>query len=114
MYYSTGTNLTAGVPNTILTVPKGHHAKVTMLFLANVGGSTAGVAGYWDNQGTVIPFQGDTSVGAGTRLEFGGQYGYFLIMKDGDSLVITPDSGSTFTSLISFELYPHAGSNYII
>ena len=112
MYYSIGKNLTAGVANTLFVVPEGHHAKVSMLFIGNAGGSTAGVAAAWEETNATIPFQGDTSVGAGTSLQFGGEYGYFLILKDGEYITVTPDAGSTFTALVSFELYPHPASNF--
>ena len=112
MYYSIGKNLTAGVANTLFVVPEGYHAKVTMLFLANAGGSTAGVQAAWEETNGTIPFQGDTSVGAGTSLKFGGEYGHFLVLKDGEYITVTPAAGSTFTALVSFELYPHPVSNF--
>jgi hypothetical protein len=112
MYYSIGKNLTAGVANTLFVVPDGHHAKVSMLFIANAGGSTASVSGNWEETNETIPFQGSKSVGAGEQLQFGGEYGYFLILKDGEYLTITPAAGSTFTALVSFELYPHPASNF--
>lgn len=112
MYYSVGKNLTAGVANTLFVVPDGHHAKVTMLFIANAGGSTASVSASWVETSATITFQGDKSVGAGEVLQFGGEFGYFLIMKDGESLTVTPAAGSTFTALVSFDLYPHPASNY--
>jgi hypothetical protein len=112
MHYSIGKNLTAGVANTLFVVPEGYHAKVTMLFIANAGGSTAGVAAAWEETDATIPFQGDTSVGAGTNLQFGGPEGLFLILKDGEYITVTPDAGSTFTALVSFELYPHPASNF--
>lgn len=112
MYYSVGKNLTAGVANTLFVVPDGHHARVTMLFIANAGGLPANVSASWVETSATIPFQGSKSVGAGEVLQFGGEYGYFLIMKDGESLTVTPAAGSTFTALVSFELYPHPASNY--
>ena len=45
MEYSIGKNLTAGTANTLFTVPTGYHAKVTMLLIANVGGSSKTVSG---------------------------------------------------------------------
>jgi hypothetical protein len=112
MYYSIGKNLTAGTANTLFVVPTGHHAKVSMLFIANAGGSTAGVSALWAETDGDLPFQGAKSVGAGDVLQFGGEYGYFLILKDGESISVTPEAGSTFTALVSFELYPHPASNY--
>lgn len=109
--YSIGKNLTAGVANTIFTVPNGYHAYVTMVFIANAGGSTAGVSAAW-HDGSVITFQGTKSVNAGDNLQFGGDgEGLALVMTDGDYMTITPDAGSTFTAIVTFELYPHEPSN---
>ena len=112
MHYSIGKNLTAGVANSLFVVPEGYHAKVSMLFIANAGGSTSGVQAAWEETDATIPFQGNASVNAVTSLQFGGEYGYFLILKDGEYITVTPDAGSTFTALVSFELYPHPASNF--
>lgn len=108
--YSIGKNLTAGVANTMFTVPEGYHAYVTMLFIANAGGSTAGVSASW-HDGTTITFQGTKSVNGGDHIQFGGGEGIGLVMTDGDYLTVTPDAGSTFTAIVTFDLYPHASSN---
>lgn len=111
MKYSIGKNLTDGVSNTIFTVPGGYHAEVTMLFIANAGGSTKAVSAAW-HDGSTITFQGSKSVNAGDFLQFGGESGTFLIMTDGDYLTITPEAGSSFTAIVSFLLYPHQPSNF--
>lgn len=103
--YSVGKNLTAGSANTLFTVPVGYRAIVTLLFIANAGGSTSGVSSSWVN-GTTITFQGNKSVGAGDNLQFGGD-GKWIALREGDSITVTPDAGSTFTALISFELERH-------
>ena len=111
MKYSIGKNLTAGVSNTIFTVPTGYHAEVTMLFIANAGASTKSVSASW-HDGSVVTFQGSKSVNAGEFIQFGGDYGSFLIMTDGDYLTITPEAGSTFTAIVSFHVYPHQATNF--
>ena len=111
MKYSIGKNLTAGVSNTILTVPTGYHAEVTMLFISNVGNSAKSVTSAWHGDST-ITFLGDKSVSAADFLQFGGPLGSFLIMTDGDYMTITPQAGSSFTSIISFLLYPHQATNF--
>ena len=113
MLFSIGKNLTAGTANTIFTVPDGHHAKVSMLWIANSTGSTKSIQGSWVKaDGTIIPFQGAKSVASGETLKFGGEYGYFLIMKDGDYLRLTPEASSTFSCLCTFELIPYPASDY--
>ena len=107
MKYSKGINLTAGVDNTIFTVPTGYDAVVTYLFISNVGGSTHSVDAEWQD-GTTIQFLGGKSISAGDYIAFGGPEGAFLVMTEGDSIVITPEAASSFCSIISFDLYPMA------
>ena len=106
MKYSVGKNLTAGIANTLFTVPSGYSAVVSMLTIANAGGSTASVSAAW-HDGETITFQGSKSVSSGEQLQFGGEYGFFLVMLQGDYITITPASGSTFTAIASFDLERH-------
>lgn len=113
MEYSIGKNLTAGTSNTLFTVPTGYHAKVTMLLIANVGGSSKTVSGTWHDGATSISFQGAKSVSAGETLKFGGPPGEFLLITEGDYISVTPEAGSTFTAIVSFDLFPHRTSNFV-
>jgi hypothetical protein len=109
--YSIGKNLTAGVSNTLFTVPTGYEARVTMLYIAN--SATSGSAGYsaaW-HDGSVITFQSNKSLGHGTYDQFGGE-GAFLVMNEGDYLTVTPDAGSTFTAIVSFFLLKSDGTKF--
>lgn len=107
MKFSKGANLTEGVANTILTVPTGYDCVVTMLFIANVGGSTKSIGAVW-HDGADVAFLAGKSVSAGDYLQFGGPEGAFLVMKEGDYITITPEAASTFSSIISFDMYPAA------
>lgn len=107
MKFSKGATLTAGSPNTILTVPTGYDAVVTYLFISNTGGSSASVGASW-HDGTTITFLSGKNVSAGEYIAFGGPVGAFLTMTEGDYITITPESGSSFASIISFDLYPAA------
>lgn len=113
MEYSVGKNLTAGTANTLFVVPTGYHAKVTMLFLANSTGSTKSISADWHDGATVIPFQGTKSVNSGDFLKFGGSVGEYLLMTEGDYLSVTPEAGSTFVAIVSFDLFPHKPSNFV-
>lgn len=115
MKQTVGRNLTAGVQNTLFVVPNGYHCVVTMLRISNVGGSTAGVTAGWVHEGTTFIFQGLTVSGLskGDSLTFGGPYGHFLLMRDGDSIVVTPDAGSSFTALVSFDMETFSASNIL-
>ena len=46
-HYSIGKNLTAGVSNTIFTVPTGYEARVGMVFITNNTGSTKAITATW-------------------------------------------------------------------
>ena len=109
MKHSIGKNLTAGEANTLITVPEGYIAVVSMLFINNAGGNTKSVAAAWNN-GTTITFQSDKSVSSGEMLQFGGEFGYFLVLSGGDSITVTPEASSTFTAIISFDLERQAPS----
>jgi hypothetical protein len=108
--YSVGKNLTAGTSNTLFTVPTGYEARVTMLFIANVTGSTAGYSAAW-HDGSIITFQSNKSLGDGDYDQFGGE-GIFLVMSEGDYLTITPNAGSIFTAIVSFFLLKFDGKKF--
>ena len=106
MKFSHGDALTAGSSNTILEVPTGYDAIVTYLFISNTTGSSKNIDARWVHSGVNIDFLAGKNVGSGDFLEFGGQYGEFLVAKEGDTLSLTPEAASTFVSIISFELVP--------
>lgn len=112
MKHSVGKVLTADVANTLFTVPTGYCAVVSMLFIANAGGNTKSVAAAWNN-GTAITFQAAKSVSAGEQLEFGGEFGYFLVMKEGEFITVTPEASSTFVAIVSFDLERQAPSSVV-
>lgn len=107
MKYSKGAELTAGAANTVFTVPTGYDAVVTMLFIANVGGSSKTVSATWHN-GADVTFLSGKSISSGEFLQFGGETGYFLVLKEGDYITVDPEAASTFSSIISFDLNPAA------
>jgi hypothetical protein len=109
--YSIGKNLTAGVSNTLFTVPTGYEARVTMLFVANTGVSgSAAYSSSW-HADSVITFQANNSLGHGNYDQFGGE-GAFLVMNEGDYLTVTPDADSTFTAIVSFFLLKSDGRKF--
>ena len=112
MLYSIGKNLTAGQSNTLFTVPTGYHAQVTYIRIANTGGSTASISASWHYDGTEIVFQGTNSVGGGGVIEFQDNYGPFLVMRDGDYITATPQAGSSFSIVVTFDLIKHDASNF--
>jgi hypothetical protein len=106
MKFSHGDALTAGSANTILDVPSGYDAIVTYLFISNTTGSSKSIDARWVHNSVNIDFLAGKNVGSGEFLEFGGQFGEFLVAKEGDTLTLTPEATSTFVSIISFDLVP--------
>ena len=88
MKFSHGDALTAGSANIILDVPDGYDAVVTYLFISNTG-ATKNIDAKWTHSGVDIDFLAGKNVSGGDFLEFGGQYGEFLVAKEGDTLVLT-------------------------
>lgn len=103
--YSIGKNLTAGISNTIFTVPTGYEAKVTMVFVTNNTGSTKSFTASWWHDGVEIQFAAAKSLGSKDFIQFGGEFGDFMIMQEGDYMTMTPEAGSTFTTIASFILH---------
>lgn len=99
-----GKNLTAGVSNTVYTVPKGCKAIATLLFIANGGGSTASVTAGWHDvsQSATITIAGGKSVGAGDVLQFSDGR---MVMDEYDYVTVTPASGSTFSVILTVEIH---------
>ncbi len=106
MKFSHGDALTAGSANHILTVPSGYDAIVTYLFISNTGSNNKNISAKWVHGGVDIDFMAGKNVHADEFLEFGGQHGEFLVAKEGDTITLTPEAGSTFVSIISFDLIP--------
>jgi hypothetical protein len=105
--HSTGFNLTAGASNPILTVPTGYDALVSYLFISNGGQNTKSVTATW-HDGVDVIFLSGKSVSAGDHIDFGGSGSSFLVMREGDYMTIEPEAASTFSCIISYDLYPAA------
>lgn len=104
-----GRNCTAGVANTIYTVPKGCKAIATLLFIANGGGTTKGVSAGWHDitEGSTIVIAGASSLGAGNYLQFSNGR---MVMDEGDYLTVTPESGATMSCIFTVEI--HQNTSY--
>jgi hypothetical protein len=98
-----GKNLTAGVANTVYTVPKGCKAIATLLFIANGGGSTNSVSAGWHDvsYGSTIVISGAKSVGSGDFLRFSDGR---MVMDEYDYITVTPAAGSTFSVILTVEI----------
>ena len=106
MKYSHGNELTAGTDNTIITVPAGCDLIVTYLYIKNKGSGSKDIDATWNHSGSSTEFIKGKGLNAKETLTFGGEAGAFLVMKEGDTLVLTPETNSEFVSILSFELLP--------
>ena len=101
--HTVGANLVGGTTTALITSPVGYNCIVTMLFIGNAGTNSKTASATW-NSTVDITFQGAKNIGAGESLEFGGLSGYFVVLKQGESLSVTTEADSFFSTLVSFEL----------
>ena len=111
-YYSIGTNLTDGASNTLFIVPAGYEARVSMVYISNNTGSSKSFTASWWHDGTEISFAASKNLGSNEFIQYGGQFGDFLILDEEDYMTITPEVSSTFVSIVSFILLKHDGTKF--
>ena len=101
---SVGTNLTAGVANTIYTCPPNHTAKMELLFIANTtsGNKTVSIKWHDVSEGKEYYIVGGYAISAYSFLKMDGSY---LALSAGDHMVVTPEAGSTMDATVSVEEY---------
>lgn len=101
--YTVGKNLTAGTANTLYTVPRAHKAIATLLFIAHGAGSTASISAAWydTSEDSSVTILAGKNLGAGEFIQFSDGR---LVLDEGDSIIITPASGSTFSAILTVEL----------
>lgn len=101
---SVGKNLSAGVSNTMYTVPKGCKGVMTLLFVANGGNNTQSINAVWhdSSEGVNITIAGGKSVGSGDYIQVANER---IVLDEYDYIAITPSAGSVFSSIVTFEIY---------
>jgi len=103
MKFSTVKELTSGADNTTITVPNGYDIVINYLYLKNRATANGDVDVTWVSDGTPISFISGKSVASKEVIEFGASESAYFIMKEGDTLVVTPTNGD-FVTIASFEL----------
>ena len=104
MRHSVGKQLTAGVANTIFTVPQGCKAEVDMLFISNLDANNKTTTAYWQHAHDInhkIKIIDVYPMAAHEYLQFSNGS---IVMQQGDSFVIQPEAGATQSCIITFEL----------
>lgn len=104
-----GMNLTAGTLTTIYTVPVGYIAKWNLMYVFNGTGSTKSFTAYWHDASTSadIYVLNNNNVAAKEYLRMDG--GAYVTMEEGDKVMMQSESGSTFSTICTFELIKKEG-----
>lgn len=105
---SIGLNLSSGTAVTVYTVPTGYYAKWTLMYIFNNSGSTKSVTAYWRDASTStnIYVQNGTIASGGYVRQDGGAY---VVMEEGDTVVMQEEAGSSFSTICTFELIKKEG-----
>lgn len=104
MRHSVGKRLTAGVANTVFTVPAGFKAEVDMLFISNLDANNKTVTIYWQHAHDInhkIRIIDAYPMAAHTFLQFSNGS---IVLQQGDSMVITPQADAVQDCIVTFEL----------
>jgi hypothetical protein len=104
MKHSVGKLLTAGVANTLFTVPAGYKAEVSLLFVSNHTGNNKTISAYWQHAHNIdnkIRIIDGYQLAATQFLKFDGST---VVMQSGDSMVLTPEAGSAMSAIATFDL----------
>ena len=101
---SVGNNLTAGVTTVAYKIPTGYAALWNLMYLHNATGSTKHITAKWydASANTEYTVLFEYTLAAKDYLKFDG--GTYVVLDEGDEIRLTPESGSSFTSINTFEL----------
>ena len=101
---SVGHNLTAGAMTVVYKVPTGYAAKWNLMYLHNSSGNTKYITAMWYDASTTEEYDilDQYSMASKDYLKFDG--GAYVMLDEGDEVRLTPEAGSTFSSICTFEL----------
>lgn len=101
---SVGNNLTAGSTTVVFKVPMGYVAKWNLMYLHNASGNTKYITAKWYDSSTTAEYVilNEYTMASKDYLKFDG--GAYVLLDEGDEIKLTPESGSTFSSICTFEL----------
>jgi hypothetical protein len=101
---SVGKVLTAGVANTVYTCPDNYIAKMTLLFVSNHGGNNKIVSIQWSDASASQTYYiiGGVTLAATGYIKLDGSY---LVLNPGDTLIVTPEAGSSMDTTVTVEEY---------
>lgn len=103
-----GVNLTSGTPVTVYTVPAGYYAKWVLMYLYNNSGSTKSISVYWrDSSASSNLYVYNSTISSKEYVRFDG--GAYVVMEEGDTIVMQDEAGSSFSTICTFELIKKEG-----
>jgi len=99
---SIGATPTAGSTTTLYTVPTGYRALWNLSYLHNTSGSTKYFTLSWYDTSASATYDilSQYTFNSKDYLKFDG--GAYVVLEEGDQVKVTPESGSTFTVLLTF------------
>jgi hypothetical protein len=105
---SVGKVLTAGVDNTVYTCPDNFIAKIVLIFVSNHGGVSKTFTIEWNDvsAGASYYLVGGIQLAAADYFKMDGSY---LVLNPGDTLIITPEAGSSMDATVTVEEYYEQG-----
>lgn len=104
MRHSVGISLTAGIDNTVFTVPQGYKAEVDMLFISNLDANNKTTTAYWQHAHDInhkIKIIDAYPMASHTYIQFSNGS---VVFQQGDSLVVKPQAGATQSVIVTFDL----------
>jgi hypothetical protein len=105
---SVGVNLTSATATTIYTVPLGYFAKWNLMYIFNNSGSTKSISAYWrDSSASADIYVHNGSIASKNYVRMDG--GAYVVMEEGDTVVMQDEAGSSFSTICTFELFKKEG-----
>lgn len=105
MKHTVGLQLVAGTANTVLIVPTGYKAEVTLLFISNLDANNKTTTAYWEhahNTAHKIYIIDTYPMASHSFIQFSNGS---IILQSGDKFVVTPEAGATQSVMLTFDLY---------
>lgn len=101
---SVGKNHTAGVKETVFTVPDKHYAKWNLLYAINNGATNKHISVWWYDASANIEIEVLNQVTITNKQYLKMDGGAYVVMEEGDQIRIQTESGSTLSSINTFEI----------
>ena len=107
---SVGINLTAGVEAVVYTVPQGYCAIWNLLYAHNATGTNKYLTVDWYDVSTAthVTILDQYNFTSKTYFQFSGN-GSGVVMEEGDQVHMTSETGSSFSTICTFELFKKEG-----